>query len=64
VPLLPFKARNGAQDFADLFRRVFGRTQLESRDINLFLKLFELIQKMPAPTKIDRGAPPSYRPLA
>ena len=46
VPFLPFKARNGARAFSDLFRRTFGRAQLESRDVKLFLKLFELIQKL------------------
>lgn len=43
IPSLPFKARGSNQQFADLFRRVLGRTQLESRDVRLFLKLWGLL---------------------
>ncbi len=46
VDTLPLKSKNGNQSFVDLFRRIWGRAQLEKRDIRLLIKLFELaIQK-------------------
>jgi TrmH family RNA methyltransferase len=43
VDTLPFKTRNGTQAFVRLFRRVLGRTQLETRDVRVLYKLFDLI---------------------
>jgi len=45
IKTLPFTARKGAVDFTNLFRRILGRTTLEQRDINLLLKLIDLIIK-------------------
>ena len=43
IETLPFKTRNGTTAFVNLFRRIFGRTILESRDVRLLFKLFGLI---------------------
>jgi len=45
LPLLPIHPKKGPAEFIALFRRVLGRTQLESRDIRIFHKLFDLIRK-------------------
>lgn len=45
LPHLPLNPKQGVDEFVSLFRRVLGRTQLESRDIRLMHKLFDLIQK-------------------
>lgn len=45
LPYLPLNPKQGIDEFVSLFRRVLGRTQLESRDIRLMHKLFDLIQK-------------------
>lgn len=45
LPHLPLNPKQGEDEFVSLFRRVLGRTQLESRDIRLMHKLFDLIQK-------------------
>jgi len=45
VETLPFKTRNGTTAFVNLFRRVLGRTKLESRDVRVLYKLFGLIKK-------------------
>ncbi len=44
VTTLPIDTRKGPVAFVNLFKRVFNRTQLEERDVRLFLKLFRLIQ--------------------
>lgn len=45
LPLLPIHPKKGPAEFISLFRRVLGRTQLESRDIRIFHKLFDLIRR-------------------
>ena len=45
LPLLPINPKKGPEEFISLFRRVLGRTQLESRDIRVLHKLFDLIRK-------------------
>jgi TrmH family RNA methyltransferase len=45
LPVLPLNPKQGIDEFVSLFRRVLGRTLLESRDIRLLHKLFDLIQK-------------------
>lgn len=45
VTTLPIDTRKGPDDFVNLFRRVLNRTQLEERDIRLFFKLFQLIER-------------------
>lgn len=45
LPLLPIHPKKGPSEFISLFRRVLGRTQLESRDIRIFHKLFDLIRR-------------------
>lgn len=45
VTLLPIDTRKGPDEFVNLFRRVLNRTQLEERDIRLFFKLFQLIER-------------------
>lgn len=45
VDTLPFKTRNGTAAFINLFRRVLGRTRLETRDVRVLYKLFGLIKK-------------------
>ncbi len=45
LPCLPLNPKKGVDEFVSLFRRVLGRTTLESRDIRLLHKLFDLIQK-------------------
>jgi TrmH family RNA methyltransferase len=44
VNVLPIDTRKGSAAFVNLFKRVLNRTQLEERDVRLFLKLFRLIQ--------------------
>ncbi len=45
LPNLPVVPRKGTKEFVALFKRVLGRTSLETRDIRLFLKLFDLFKK-------------------
>ena len=45
LPALPINPKQGVDEFVALFRRVLGRTTLESRDVRLLHKLFDLIQK-------------------
>jgi TrmH family RNA methyltransferase len=45
VSELPINTRKGPIAFVDLFKRVLGRTCLETRDIRLFFKFFDLILK-------------------
>ncbi|NDD66148.1 RNA methyltransferase [bacterium] len=45
IDTLPFKTRNGTVAFVNLFRRLLGRTVLETRDVRLLMKLFGLIKK-------------------
>jgi TrmH family RNA methyltransferase len=45
LPHLPINPKQGIDEFVSLFRRVLGRTTLESRDIRVLHKLFDLIQK-------------------
>lgn len=45
VATLPIDTRKGPDEFVNLFRRVLNRTQLEERDIRLFFKLFQLIER-------------------
>lgn len=44
IEKLPIQTRHGNKAFAQLFRRVLGRTQLETRDVNLLLKFINLIE--------------------
>jgi TrmH family RNA methyltransferase len=45
LPCLPINPKKGVDEFVSLFRRVLGRTTLESRDIRLLHKLFDLIRR-------------------
>lgn len=45
VDTLPFKTRHGSPAFVRLIRRILGRTQLESRDVRLLLKLISAAKK-------------------
>ena len=43
--VLPLNYRQGEENFLDLFRRVFGRAELEKRDIRALIKLFEVCKE-------------------
>ncbi len=46
IAMLPFKTRKGTDAFVSLFRRVLGRTQLETRDVRVIFKLFDLVKRV------------------
>jgi len=46
IAMLPFKTRKGTQAFVSLFRRILGRTQLETRDVRVMFKLFDLVKRV------------------
>jgi tRNA C32,U32 (ribose-2'-O)-methylase TrmJ len=39
-----FKASGGVPKFVNRFRRIFGRTPLENRDVRLLHKLFSIME--------------------
>jgi TrmH family RNA methyltransferase len=45
ITSLSIETRHGDKAFTNLFRRVLGRTSLETRDVKLFIKLFNTINK-------------------
>ncbi len=45
MSVLPIDMRKGPEEFVNLFRRVLNRTQLEERDVRLFHKLCQLIER-------------------